>query len=57
MCIKISFLLSGIDPAGGPFSESTPLDGRLDAGDADCVEVLHCNAGPCIPEYCKYPFV
>ncbi|XP_054707913.1 pancreatic lipase-related protein 3-like [Uloborus diversus] len=44
-------VINGLDPAGGIVTEITPLDQRLDAGDADCVQVIHSNGGQCFPEF------
>ena len=42
---RVNFII-GLDPANLLFSERNP-DGRLDAGDADYVEVIHTN-GPTV---------
>lgn len=44
-------IINGIEPAGVLFTENTPLDERLDPTDAKCVQVTHCNAGECLPNY------
>lgn len=47
-------LILGLDPAGVLFTENDPPEKRLDRGDANCVQVIHTNAGQCLPLYCKY---
>lgn len=39
----------GLDPCGPNFPETLYLDERLDASDAEFVEVMHCNAGDSEP--------
>ncbi|XP_054707908.1 inactive pancreatic lipase-related protein 1-like [Uloborus diversus] len=42
-------VINGLDPSGSPIQKKTPLNQRLDPSDADCVQVLHTNAGGCFP--------
>ncbi|XP_054707906.1 inactive pancreatic lipase-related protein 1-like isoform X2 [Uloborus diversus] len=42
-------VINGLDPIGSPIHEDTPVDERLDPGDADCVQVIHTSAGGCLP--------
>lgn len=37
--------ITALDPAGYPFTVTTPINERLTADDADYVEVIHTNAG------------
>ncbi|XP_035232645.1 pancreatic lipase-related protein 2-like isoform X2 [Stegodyphus dumicola] len=43
--------ITGLDPARPGFPESLPSSERLDPSDAEIVDVWHCNAGACLPNF------
>ncbi|XP_054707910.1 phospholipase A1 member A-like isoform X2 [Uloborus diversus] len=42
-------IINALDANGVLLTQFTPLDDRLDPGDADCVQAIHTNDGQCLP--------